>query len=187
MNVHELNADQMHELKGNYIDEKNQERCVGTSYGELADADELVSDEEIFAEYGDINFSPDDFGCTAGWPEYTCEVGAVVIPKEVAAAIDPRLNIELFTINDGMAWFELHGCTEAGRDVCHTLLIEVDDLVSIPEWRKEFFELYQDFSPWKETCMKYPFEDGDEVYEDFREYDRETLGGVYDELMRIKY
>ena len=66
MNVHELNADQMLELKQDYLCEKNDRAGIGTSYGELADADELVSDEEIVAEYSGYDFGNDDFFCTAG-------------------------------------------------------------------------------------------------------------------------
>ena len=67
MLVTELNRDQLIELKGNYIDNylyENEGR--GASYGELASADELVSDEKIFEEYESYDFSMDDFGCTAG-------------------------------------------------------------------------------------------------------------------------
>ncbi len=67
MTVSKLTRDQIIELKQNYLSEKiynEGERCI--SWGELADADELVSDETIFAEYGGYDFSVDDFFCTAG-------------------------------------------------------------------------------------------------------------------------
>ncbi len=34
------------------------------SYGELAIADELVSDEQVEEEYGGVCFTPDDFFCS---------------------------------------------------------------------------------------------------------------------------
>lgn len=66
MTVQELNRDQLIELKQHYIDEKNQEVGQGTSWGELADADELISDKEIYAAYECYDFVNDDFFCSAG-------------------------------------------------------------------------------------------------------------------------
>lgn len=66
MTVHELNRDQLEELKQHYLTEQYDLRGEGISYGELAAADELVSDEEIFAAYEHVDFVPDDFWCTAG-------------------------------------------------------------------------------------------------------------------------
>lgn len=57
MTVHELNRDQMLQLKQDYL--CNTQESV--SWGELADADSLVSDTTIMEEYGGINFVPDDF------------------------------------------------------------------------------------------------------------------------------
>ena len=39
------------------MDEKGE----SPSYGELADADRLVSDQELEAEFGNTEFVPDDF------------------------------------------------------------------------------------------------------------------------------
>ena len=66
MTVQELDRDQLIELKQHYIDEKNQEVGQGTSWGELADADELISDKEIYAAYECYSFSNDDFLCSFG-------------------------------------------------------------------------------------------------------------------------
>lgn len=66
MTVRELDRDQLIELKQHYIDEKNQEVGQGTSWGELADADELISDKEIYAAYECYDFVNDDFFCSAG-------------------------------------------------------------------------------------------------------------------------
>ena len=61
MKVTELNREQLVELKCNYICMMNDENGEGSSYGELAAADDIVSDDEIIAAYADTTFSPDDF------------------------------------------------------------------------------------------------------------------------------
>ena len=53
----ELNDEQRLELKQSIL----CARELNVSYGELADADELVSDEELEEEYGATVFSEDDF------------------------------------------------------------------------------------------------------------------------------
>lgn len=59
MTVHDLTRDQLILLK--------QQHLLVTqghvSWGELADVDNLVSDEEIFEEYAGTVFSEDDFPC----------------------------------------------------------------------------------------------------------------------------
>lgn len=62
MSVRELTREQMIQLKQWYLTDylmvtENRE----PSWGELAYADGLVSDEAIFENLGDICFSPDDF------------------------------------------------------------------------------------------------------------------------------
>lgn len=59
MSVKELTREQLIELKQRYYTERNE----NVSYGELADIDNLVSDNEIFEEYGDITFVAEDFLC----------------------------------------------------------------------------------------------------------------------------
>lgn len=66
MTVRELSKDQMTELKGDHIVAMNDEKGEGTSWSELAMADELVSDEEMYEAYDGYLFSPDDFACSAG-------------------------------------------------------------------------------------------------------------------------
>lgn len=62
MSIKELTREQLIELKQRYYTERNE----NVSYGELADIDNLVSDNEIFEEYGDITFVEEDFFCTSG-------------------------------------------------------------------------------------------------------------------------
>ena len=57
MSVYELSKNQLIELKQNYLCEVQK----NVQYGELCDADNIISDEEIFNEYGNVEFSEDDF------------------------------------------------------------------------------------------------------------------------------
>lgn len=61
MTVRELNREQLIELKGRYIDDRNAENGEGTSYQWYAEADSLMSDEEIFTAYDGTEFVEDDF------------------------------------------------------------------------------------------------------------------------------
>jgi hypothetical protein len=62
MSVEELPREALQELKQRYYAEKYDEDL---SYGELADIDDIVSDEEVFDEYGGTSFTEDDFFCLA--------------------------------------------------------------------------------------------------------------------------
>lgn len=64
MKVTELNRDQLIELKQTLLTDRNNAQGEGTSYGELAEADSLISDEEVYEGYADIDFSEDDFACS---------------------------------------------------------------------------------------------------------------------------
>lgn len=57
MTVHELNADQLLCLKQAYLCNTRE----SVSWGELADAGEIVSDRIIYDEYACTDFSEDDF------------------------------------------------------------------------------------------------------------------------------
>ena len=70
MSVRELNSEQREILKQMYMLEKADKEEYSSafnvdwgapSYGELLNADELVSDEEIFSEYEGISFVDADF------------------------------------------------------------------------------------------------------------------------------
>ena len=62
MTIKELSREQLIELKQHYYCERNE----NVSYGELADIDNLVTDEELENEYGHITFVNDDFFCSVG-------------------------------------------------------------------------------------------------------------------------
>ena len=62
MKVTELSRDELIELKQRYLMEQREEAHEEEpSYGELAIVDELISDDEIFAEFDYIDFEKDDF------------------------------------------------------------------------------------------------------------------------------
>lgn len=74
MDVLELSRDQLIELKCNYMAELVNEGTFAEvmnrdyeepSCGDIANADELISDEFIMEHYAGINFVNDDFFCTA--------------------------------------------------------------------------------------------------------------------------
>ena len=65
MTFDELSEEQKLELKQRILTERNDQQGKSTSYGELADADTLVSDEDAKDWAEGMEFSPDDFSCSA--------------------------------------------------------------------------------------------------------------------------
>ncbi len=61
MKLKDLNDDQRLQLKQDLLSRRMDEKGESPSYGELADADRLISDEELEAEFGDTEFVHDDF------------------------------------------------------------------------------------------------------------------------------
>ena len=61
MKLKDLNDDQRKQLKQELLRRRLEEKGEGISYGELADADTLVTDEELEAEFGNTEFVADDF------------------------------------------------------------------------------------------------------------------------------
>lgn len=75
MHVTELSREQLTELKNNYMVELVNEGTFAEvmdrdydapSMWDVAHADEIVPDDVIFRQYDGIDFTPDDFFCTAG-------------------------------------------------------------------------------------------------------------------------
>ena len=70
MKVYELSRDQMIELKQRYLMDQYEDRHLGEpSYDELATVDSDITDNEIYQVYSGIEFTNDDFFCTAGQEE----------------------------------------------------------------------------------------------------------------------
>ena len=61
MIVTDLNREQLTELKQAYLTDLFDRDGLSPSYGELADADQLIPDAEIFEAYEGFIFVPDDF------------------------------------------------------------------------------------------------------------------------------
>lgn len=64
MSIRELTRDQLTEVKQNLLCEildENEHRSP--SYGEFAEVDEIISDEEVYAAYDCTEFTEDDFSC----------------------------------------------------------------------------------------------------------------------------
>ena len=61
MVLSELNRDQRLSLKQTILVRRLDEKGETPSYGELADADDLVSDKELEEEFGATEFVPEDF------------------------------------------------------------------------------------------------------------------------------
>lgn len=66
MTFDELSREQLVELKQRMLVERDDKNPEGPSYGELADADKTVSDDEVREWAEGVVFSPDDFSCSAG-------------------------------------------------------------------------------------------------------------------------
>lgn len=61
--VRELSREELEELKSCYYMEKMDDLGEKVYYSDLADVDELVTDEEVFEHYSHISFVDDDFFC----------------------------------------------------------------------------------------------------------------------------
>lgn len=72
MTVHDLSREEMIELKGNYMVELVNEGVFREvmnrdydepSWGDFADANEIIPDDLMFERYGGIEFVEEDFWC----------------------------------------------------------------------------------------------------------------------------
>lgn len=61
MSIYELTKEQMQTLKETYLIHRYDEKGLPTYMSELADVDNLIPDEVIFAGYSGIDFVEDDF------------------------------------------------------------------------------------------------------------------------------
>lgn len=59
MTVNELSRDELIELKQKYYSKKEG----NISYGEMATVDRLVTDEEIFSAFENVEFTEENFFC----------------------------------------------------------------------------------------------------------------------------
>ena len=78
MNVHELNREQLTELKQGYLTQLAESgeyaEIMGVDYDEpswydMANADAIVPDDVIFRNYDGVDFVPEDFVCSLEYAE----------------------------------------------------------------------------------------------------------------------
>ena len=87
MIVYELNRDQLIELKQQYMMQEMDEHGETPSYEDLAEADDVYSDEYIQSMYAHVDFVPDDFACRSGLSsEYSLELGECLGDRGMIAA-----------------------------------------------------------------------------------------------------
>ena len=86
MTVYDLNRDQLEELKQNYMMEAYNERGEIPSFGELADADNIYSDDFIRKVYAGRYFVPDDFSSSEGQEYFRLELGDCIGSRENIAS-----------------------------------------------------------------------------------------------------
>ena len=65
MTVKELSREQLSQLKLSYYMGAEDDNGEGVSWGECAEINDLVSDDEIFEFFGETVFADDDFFVTA--------------------------------------------------------------------------------------------------------------------------
>ena len=86
MTVYDLNRDQLVELKQHYLTEQMDARGESPSWGELADADDIISDEEIYNEYAGYEFGSDDFSSSAGQEYFRLDLGDCIGSRDDIAS-----------------------------------------------------------------------------------------------------
>lgn len=174
MTVHQLTPHQLEELKQTYLTQKNEANGEGTSYGELADVDNLVSDEEIFAEYEDTDFVPDDFFCTAIDNEL-----AEDIARDCEKFMDEHnLSYDRYEEDErGFCGYEINTYTDGGVNMIIFLDGRDRDMTDPDWWKNEFQSIWEAFDVDEEIDLHRQDETYRNVFRisqsvhDFEEYD----------------
>ena len=132
MKLSDLTNEQRLELKQAIVRDRNEHIGEGTSYGELADADELVSDEVLEAEYAGTEFVPDDF-TSPGYKELALK------RAEEIGVYEYRVNgkyMEYWSFYGNEGWYFVRHDLDEGKDVFRGANIPwIDDNV-IPAFLK---------------------------------------------------
>ena len=128
MKVRDLNRNQIAELKGRMLEERNEANGEGTFYSDVAEADTLISDEEVFAAYDGVDFSADDFTSS----EEENDIGSIAEAYVVAYTANlPHDREEMILADYGIGWDKIRDILES-----YNLLREGD----IEEMTEEEFE-----------------------------------------------
>lgn len=136
MTLSELTADQRIQLKQQILVDRNEAVCEGTSYEELANADELVSDEDLEACYADTEFSPDDFTPSDAERDWEKEA---LRRAEATGVYEYYVNgkyMEYWSFYGREGWYFVRYDLEAGKEVFRGANIPWDDEAQIPSFLK---------------------------------------------------
>ena len=111
MDVRDLTREQLDELKQQMLCDRNEEKGEGTSWGELANAGDLISDAEVFEEFGGVVFSEDDFFCSAGTTRAMRRYTTIddLITYEIEPALDDPADFDLRAIAEAVASYDGKG------------------------------------------------------------------------------
>lgn len=117
MNVRDLDRNQLVELKQKMLCDRNED----VSYFDLAWADKLISDEEVFEEFDGISFVEEDFSVSAD--EFT--LGSNVKEWYIEKYPGDELGVEL---EDDLTFVDVMKCLDDGEDIYDAMGV-IDSLV----------------------------------------------------------
>lgn len=147
MDVRDLTREQLDELKARMICDRNEEKGEGTSWGELASAALLTSDDEVFEEYAGFDFSDDDFFCTATTTSATRRYPSIedLITHEIKPALDNPADFDLWAIANAVADYDGKGFVVATTEAdfwqavqeAQTPISKLEAWLNEYPWRRE--------------------------------------------------
>lgn len=105
MDVRDLTRDQLDELKQSMLCQHRDDCDEGVSWGELANAGDLISDEDVFERYEGVNFSEDDFSSR----ELRYTTIDDLIAYEIEPALDDPADFDLRAIADAVSSYDGKG------------------------------------------------------------------------------
>ena len=119
------------------------------------------------------------------------------VPDEVEEVFERyEMSVNGWEKSLGTYTFELEGYTDGGGDMLHSLYIKEDEVGSTKAWWKAFNDMYEDFDPWHEAfvwCDEFgvpqrtPFSNGEDLFNDIKEYEKGTLGSIERELFDLTF
>jgi hypothetical protein len=125
MTYDELNDDQRTELKQRILEERDDRHPDGPSWGELANAGEIMSDEEAREWAAGMEFSADDFGCSA----------APVFRVRVTWPVHKTFQVPAASKKEALE--KMRRLVDAGNISCWDLGWEADDGDDVPKFEIE--------------------------------------------------
>ena len=128
MTVYDLNKDQLVELKQNYLMQHLLEvENRSPSWKEMSDADEIISDEMIFEQYGSTDFPYDDFSEDYEDSEnWTCSCGSVT---NLVQSVDDWIEVDDMVESDSAISLLKKHKHEVDSDICKDCYIRLRNKV----------------------------------------------------------